>query len=57
VSKPQTLQEARAATEADFIRQALVRNNKNISRTATELGLSRPTLRELLQRYSLRGEV
>jgi two-component system NtrC family response regulator len=57
VSKPPTLQEARAATEADFIRQAMVRNNKNISRTAAELGLSRPTLRELLQKYGLRSEV
>ncbi len=56
-SKPQTLQEARAATEADLIRQALARNNRNISRTAAELGLSRPTLRELMQKYSLRGEV
>src|SRR5262245_61591739 len=55
-SKPQTLQEARAAVEADLIRQALARNNRNISRTAAELGLSRPTLRELMHKYSLRGE-
>jgi two-component system NtrC family response regulator len=57
MSKPQTLQEARAAIEVDLIRQALVRNNRNISRTAAELGLSRPTLRELIQKYSLRGGV
>jgi two-component system, NtrC family, response regulator len=56
-SKPQTLQEARAAIEADLIRQALARNNRNISRTAAELGLSRPTLRELMQKYGLRGEL
>jgi two-component system NtrC family response regulator len=55
-SKPQTLQEARAAIEADLIRQALARNNRNISRTAAELGLSRPTLRELMHKYSLRNE-
>jgi two-component system NtrC family response regulator len=57
VSKPQTLQEARSVIEADLIRQAMARNNKNISRTAVELGLSRPTLRELLHKYGLRGEV
>src|SRR5262249_34371844 len=57
VAKPQTLREARAVLEADLIRQALARNNRNISRTAAELGLSRPTLRELLQKYGLRGEV
>ena len=54
-SKPQTLQEARTAIEADLIRQALVRNNSTISRTAVELGLSRPTLRELIRKYALRG--
>ncbi len=56
-SKPQTLQEARAVIEADLIRQALAHNNRNISRTAAELGLSRPTLRELMQKYGLRGEL
>jgi len=52
-----TSPEARAAIEADLIRQALARNNRNISRTAAELGLSRPTLREWMQKYGLRGEV
>jgi len=55
-SQPQTLPEACAVIEADLIRQALIRNNRNISRTAAELGLSRPTFRELIQKYSLRGE-
>jgi hypothetical protein len=54
VSKPQTLQEARAVIEADLIRQALARNNRNISRTAAELGLSRPTL-EWMQKYGLQA--
>jgi DNA-binding NtrC family response regulator len=56
LATPPTLQEARAAVETDLIRQALARNNRNISRTAAELGLSRPTLRELMQKYGLRGE-
>ena len=55
VAKPPTLQEARAVIEADLIRQALARNNGNITHTATELGLSRPTLRELMRKYDLRG--
>jgi two-component system NtrC family response regulator len=53
-AKPQTLREARAAIEADLIRQSLTRHNGNITHTATELGLSRPTLRELIQKYGLR---
>jgi two-component system NtrC family response regulator len=53
-SKPPTLQEGRAAVETDLIRRALARNRGNISHTAAELGLSRPTLRELMQRYGLR---
>jgi two-component system, NtrC family, response regulator len=55
VAKPPTLQEARAVVEADLIRQALARNNGNITHTATELDLSRPTLRELMRKYDLRG--
>lgn len=55
LATPPTLQEARAVIEVDIIRQALVRNNGNITHTATELGLSRPTLRDLMQRYGLRG--
>lgn len=52
--EPQTLQEARAAIEADLIQRALARNNGNITHTAAELGLSRPTLRELMRKYGLR---
>ncbi len=56
LSRPQTLQDARKAIETDLIRQALIRNNRNISRTAAELGVSRPTLRELMRKYALRSE-
>ena len=40
---PQTLQEARAVIEAELIRQAPACNHGNITRIATELGLSCPT--------------
>jgi two-component system NtrC family response regulator len=53
MAKPQTLQEARTAIETDLIRQALDRHNRNISRTAVELGVSRPTLRELMRKYAV----
>ena len=52
---PQTLQEAQAVIEADLICQALARNHGNITHTATELGLSHPTLRELVRKYDLCG--
>lgn len=55
--KPQTLQEARMIIETDLIRQALDRNKSNISRTAAELGVSRPTLRELIRKYALRNDL
>ena len=41
--------------EVDRIRQALARNHGNITHTATELGLSHPTLRELVRKYDLCG--
>jgi len=49
----QTLHEARAVHERDLICRALARHNGNITHTAVELGLSRPTLRELMRRYGL----
>jgi DNA-binding NtrC family response regulator len=52
---PPTLQEAWVAIEADLSRHALVRHNGNITHTASELGLSRPTLRELMRKYGLRS--
>lgn len=53
MAKPQTLLEARVVIEAELIRRALARHNGNISRTAAELGVSRPTLRELKRKYTL----
>ncbi|MDH3600889.1 MAG: PEP-CTERM-box response regulator transcription factor [Candidatus Tectomicrobia bacterium] len=49
----QGLREAREALEQDLIRRALTRNKGNITRTASELGVSRPTLHELVAKYAI----
>ena len=48
-----TLKEAREALEKDLIQKTLAKNKGNITRTALELGVSRPTLHELLTRHSI----
>ena len=48
-----TLREARAQMEQDMIRQALAVHNGNVSRAAEDLGLSRQTLYDLLNKYGL----
>jgi len=48
-----TLKEAREALEKDLIRKTLAKNTGNITRTAVELGVSCPTLHELLTRYNI----
>jgi two-component system NtrC family response regulator len=45
--------DAREAFEKDIIQRALAKHDGNISRTASELGVSRPTLRDLLTKYAL----
>jgi len=47
------LREMRAGLEKDAVRAALRRNRGNISQTAAELGISRPTLYGLLARFSI----
>lgn len=47
------LREAREAFEKDLIQRALTKNGGNISRTASELGVSRPTLHDLVTKYAL----
>jgi two-component system NtrC family response regulator len=47
------LREAREAFEKDLIQRALTRNRGNMSRTASELGVSRPTLHDLVTKYAL----
>jgi Nif-specific regulatory protein len=48
------LREARAEFEAGFIRRALERNGRNVSRTARVLGLSRVMLQKKMKEYGLR---
>lgn len=55
---PETLnlREVRQRAESKAIRTALMRNFGNISRTAEELGVTRPTLYDLLNKYGLSAE-
>lgn len=46
-----SLREARQALERDLIQRTLARNKGNITKTAAELGVSRPTLHELIAKY------
>jgi two-component system, NtrC family, response regulator len=48
-----TLKEAKEGVEREVIAKALQENNGNISRTARALGISRPTLYELLTRHGI----
>ena len=49
----QSLREARETLETGLIQRALVKNKGNITRTAAELGVSRPTLHELISKYAI----
>jgi two-component system NtrC family response regulator len=46
----------RQNAETHAIRQALVRAGGNISRTAELLGITRPTLYDLMAKYGIRAE-
>jgi len=48
-----TLKDAREALERDMVKRALARNNDNMTRTADELGVSRPTLYELMEKLGI----
>jgi len=52
--KPKTLQEIREETEKTCLVDSLTRNNWNISRVSRELGTSRTTLYDLIEKYHLR---
>jgi two-component system NtrC family response regulator len=47
------LKEARESLERDLIRRALTRNKGNLTRTAAELSISRPTLYELMGKLGI----
>jgi two-component system NtrC family response regulator len=50
----QTLKDVRERLERDFISEALATNNWNIAHTAEQIGLTRPTLYDLIKKYHLR---
>jgi two-component system NtrC family response regulator len=47
------LREAREALEKDLIKRALSRNKGNMTQAAAELGISRPTLYELMEKLGM----
>ncbi len=47
------LREAREALEREIIEKALAKHGGNITHAATELGISRPTLHDLINKYSI----
>jgi len=49
----QGLKEAREALERDFIERAIAKNKGNLTQAASELGLSRPTLYELMEKLGI----
>jgi two-component system NtrC family response regulator len=50
------LREVRQRAESKAIRIALMKNFGNISRAAEQLGVTRPTLYDLLNKYGLSAE-
>ncbi|OYZ25215.1 MAG: sigma-54-dependent Fis family transcriptional regulator, partial [Novosphingobium sp. 16-62-11] len=54
-SAPLNLKTAREVTDRKVIRHALARSEGNISSTARLLGISRPTLYDLLKQYDLQN--
>jgi len=50
------LKGAREALEKDFIQRALIKNKGNVTKAAEELGVSRPTLYELMEKLGMKKE-
>ena len=50
---PRTLKEAREELDRELVSQALQKHGGNISTAATELGVSRPTLYELMEKLGI----
>jgi two-component system, NtrC family, response regulator len=51
-----TIKEARAAAESDALNRALLQAGHNVSEAARLLGISRPTLYNLLEKYNIEVE-
>ena len=50
------LKEAREALEKELLVKALARNNGNLTKAAIELGISRPTLYDLIEKFGIPKE-
>ena len=50
---PVNLKEVRESAEIIAIKKALVHSNNNVSNTAKLLGVTRPTLYSLIEKYGL----
>ena len=48
-----SLKEARESLERELIIKAMIRNTDNLTKAATELGISRPTLYDLMSKFGL----
>ena len=53
---PQTLKEARENVEREIVRDALRRHKGKVTSAALELGISRPTLYELMEKLGIARE-
>ena len=53
-AEKRTLKDVRERLEKDFICETLLSNNWNIARTAQQIGVTRPTLYDLMKKYGLR---
>ena len=52
-TRPITLKEAREQLEDKLLREFLEKNRGNVTKTAKELGVTRPTLHDLMKKYGL----
>jgi two-component system NtrC family response regulator len=53
VDEVMTLKEIREKVERDFVEAAIERNKGNVARAAEELGISRPTLYDIMKKYEM----
>ncbi|UCG13980.1 MAG: PEP-CTERM-box response regulator transcription factor [Deltaproteobacteria bacterium] len=56
VTQPRTLKDFRETLERDFIYHSLAKTSWNIARTAEQIGVSRPTLYDLIKKYELKKQ-